>query len=237
VIAEADGAGERRLTPLKKPEGFYRWPTWSPDGKLLTAVTTIGADRSMRLTGVRVADGTIEVLNANTWDVIDDAEWLPDGSGLIVSAREMGNSLAKALQLWRLDYPGGKVSQITNDLSNYFGVSLTADGRALVTIQSEQRSYLWVVPGDGAGVAEQVTSGREYVNYGVAWAPEGRIIYPAAEGTNMKLWSVNAGASTNCHSVTLVSVGLLTRATLPRADSLQAAAQKLGLRSLAEFGG
>lgn len=192
MVADADGAGERRLMSLKRPEGFYRWPSWSPDGKLLAAVATNGADRFMRVVGIRVEDGTLEVLNANTWDVIDDVEWLPDGRGLVVSAREMGNSLVRALQLWRLDYPSGQVGRITNDLSNYFGVSLTGDGRALVTIQSEQRSYLWVVPSGGAGDAKQVTSGREYVNYGAAWTPDGRIVYPAAEGTNVKLWSVGA---------------------------------------------
>jgi hypothetical protein len=52
-------------------------------------------------------------------------------------------------QLWRLSYPGGQLSRLTNDLSNYTGVNLTSDRAGLVTGRSDVRLSIWV--GDGSG--------------------------------------------------------------------------------------
>jgi Tol biopolymer transport system component/DNA-binding winged helix-turn-helix (wHTH) protein len=189
-VAGADGSGERRLAARKRPESFYAGPSWSPDGKFLAVVTQGHGERAMKLVGVRVESGEEELIHYGTWDVIQGVAWLPDGSGLVVSAREAMASLVRPVQLWRLTHPGGRASRITNDLNDHSGVSLAADGRSLITVQSEQRSYIWVVPVDGPGEAVQVTSGREYARYGLAWEPGGRIVFPAFAGSNLELWVV-----------------------------------------------
>ena len=44
------------------------------------------------------------------------------------------------IQLWRLSFPGGQLSRLTNDLSDYVGVSMTADRNSLVTMRSDTRA-------------------------------------------------------------------------------------------------
>ena len=66
--------------------------------------------------------------------------WLDAESLLFNQPAEVG----APVQLWRMSYPGGAVSRLTNDLSSYVGVSLDADRTSLVTAQSETRGALWV---------------------------------------------------------------------------------------------
>ncbi len=83
--------------------------------------------------------------------------WLPDGRGLIATASEQLGFLS---QVWYVSYPGGEARRITNDLNNYSGLSLTGDASALVTVQSETTSRIWVVSTGDAGSAREITTGR-----------------------------------------------------------------------------
>ena len=44
-----------------------------------------------------------------------------------------------------ISYPGGEVRRITHDLNSYRSVSITADGGALATVQSQDAFSLYVV--------------------------------------------------------------------------------------------
>jgi Tol biopolymer transport system component len=63
--------------------------------------------------------------------------WLPDGRGLILNARDAGGEASS--QIWSVSYPGGDVTRITNDLSTYSGVGLSADGMSFVSVRNELR--------------------------------------------------------------------------------------------------
>ena len=52
-------------------------------------------------------------------------------------------------QLFRLPYPAGPLSRLTNDANDYVGASLTSDGSGLVTGRRDWRMDVWV--GDGGG--------------------------------------------------------------------------------------
>src|SRR6185295_19692454 len=83
---------------------------------------------------VGVGDGAMKQITTRTWWRIDDVEWLRDGSGLVVNASEQSSS---PFQIWHVSYPSGQAHKITNDANDYRGVSLTADSKILVTVQSE----------------------------------------------------------------------------------------------------
>ena len=57
-------------------------------------------------------------------------------------------------QLWRMSYPDGAVSRLTNDLNSYLGVSLDGDRNSLVTSRSDTRAALWVGEAAGTNSAE-----------------------------------------------------------------------------------
>jgi hypothetical protein len=70
--------------------------------------------------------------------------WLPDSSGLFFVGAEKSTGLRK--QLWFQPYPAGVPFKISNDLSQYLSVSVTADGKSFVTTQ--QRSAATIYVGD-----------------------------------------------------------------------------------------
>ncbi len=197
-IANADGTGERRLATLKRPEGF-RWgtgvgPAWSPDGKVIAC--GVWEDESgvpyNTVLGVSVADGAIKPITTQKWESVGQVAWLGDGNGLIVIAREQSsNSLG---QIWSISYPGGEVRRITNDLNDYRSMSLTADSRALVTVQSETTGNLWVAPNGDAASARKITSSNRD-GIGISWTPDGRIVYGSAVNGKPDIWIANADGS------------------------------------------
>ena len=87
--------------------------------------------------------------------------------------------------------------RITNDLNNYGGVSLTEDSSALVTVQGDTPTSLWVAPEGKAERARQLSPGTG--NYegivGVDWTPDGRVIFTSYAGGRAQLWTIGADAS------------------------------------------
>ena len=142
--------------------------------------------------GINVEDGSEKPITSHRWTRVGRLAWLPDGAGLIVSAAERLDQF----QMWHLSYPAGEARRITNDDSkNYRGVSLTADASLLVTTQNDEQSSIWVALEGDANRAQRITKGRYEGRYGVAWTPDGRIIYNSLASGNEDIWIMNADGS------------------------------------------
>src|SRR5262249_4318701 len=89
----------------------------------------------MRVVAVNAADGTQAAISSREWFSILQVKWLRDGSGLILNAADESVS---PVQIWYLAYPSGEAARITNDSSDYYCVSLSANAASLVTIQSNR---------------------------------------------------------------------------------------------------
>ena len=198
TIAQADGTGGRILVSRQKPETFPWWegqgPAWSPDGKSIACV--VGGVNSgsapMSVIEARVADGTVKPITAQPWYEIKDVAWLQDKSGLLILAADNSASFYSQ-QIWRISYPNGEARRVTTDFNNYVGMSLTADSNKLVALQSNRLSNIWVVPGADASRAVQIKSGG--YNYegidGLAWTPDGRIVYYSRASGADDIWMMN----------------------------------------------
>jgi eukaryotic-like serine/threonine-protein kinase len=188
MLAEADGAGARVLVSRKTLDEFWSGPAWSPDGTLIACpVRSLSGGPHAEVVVVRVADGAVERLSGKKWLWPSTLAWLPDGRGLVFAARDEASATP---QIWQLAYPGGTAQKLTNDLNSYRTVSLTADGSALVTVQSEEVSNIWVALEGSADRTIQLTSGigRYDGADGLAWTPGGEIVFwTRANGTN-DLW-------------------------------------------------
>jgi Tol biopolymer transport system component len=97
--------------------------------------------------------------------------------------------LSSSRQIWQISYPGGEPSKITNDLNNYRRLSLTADSSAIVTVQTEDASTIWVAPQGDASRARQISSGRYDGQLGLSWMPGGKIAYTSQESGLVDIWS------------------------------------------------
>lgn len=195
MVAGSDGAAPRMLAAA--PEGS-RWviPAWSPDGKTIVNAVFSSADSHYHLFEVSAEHGTIRPVNSPPWISINGLTWLPDGSGLLMSGRDLETKLS---QLWLVAYPSGNLRRITNDLSSYQGLSLTADGKTAVSVQQNLLTNIWIAPEAEATAVRKITTevGRDEGLSGVAWAPDGRIVYTTRITGTQDLWIVNQDGTEN----------------------------------------
>jgi Tol biopolymer transport system component/DNA-binding winged helix-turn-helix (wHTH) protein len=200
IIANADGTGERKVAARSWPDFFStEGPAWSPDGpRLVCAVGRNESNRiTMRVLEVGVEDGAARILPGRAWDFIGQVAWLQDGSAVLMDAWDSSASLLST-QLWQLSTADGEARRVTNDLSSYWGVSLTADNKALVTVRTERAANFWVAPGTRFDRAERITSGAGDLvgeGMGVSWTPDGRIVYGSNAGGGVDVWVMDGDGS------------------------------------------
>ena len=190
IVANAEGGGEQRLAARPHPDVYISngrygsGPAWSPDGTVI--VCGVGRFARQQVVAVSAVDGSEKPLGSQSWQFVGRLAWLPDGSGLVMTARDQSLSS----QLWQLSYPAGEARRITNDLNSYADVSLDADAGSLVTVQYDTLVLgLWLVtPGEDSARAKKIVTaaGAEEV----AWTPDGRLVYAAKTGDRMNLWVV-----------------------------------------------
>jgi Tol biopolymer transport system component/DNA-binding winged helix-turn-helix (wHTH) protein len=196
-VASSEGGKERQLTSDESEFLGLAAPTWSPDGKLIAAGVWSGATGTKR-PGVWIFDPDIgggRPLGTQDLTNVDSLTWLPDGKHLVMAASK--TSSGPAGQIWELSYPAGQFRRITNDLTDYEDVSVTADSSTLATVVTEVPANVWVTPAGHPDAGRQITSGS--VGFGgwsdLAWTTNEKIIYYSVAGGNQELWMMQADGS------------------------------------------
>src|SRR5262249_40839544 len=195
MAANVDGSNERRLATRKQPEFLSSYGlSWSPDGRLIACGgLTNGLDSPAQLLGVPAQGGAERILYSAVFRDIFHVAWLSDGSGLVLSATPQGSS--NGVQIFQVSYPSGKASRITNDLNSYgqSSLGLTADGRTIVTTQTETSVQIFVLDDNrDSSRAVRVSNGRYDGIAGLAWAPDDKIVYVTQSGEATDVWSMNS---------------------------------------------
>ncbi len=187
MVAEATGSSERKLAVRSEPWTFsVVGPAWAPDGASIAAAVWVEGRDPQAVVKVGVADGRESPIGDTRFGEITALAWLPDGSGLVLTAPE--GQAAPSGQVWLLAAPSGELRRVTNDLNSYEGVSVTADGRSLATIQETERSNLWRIPiADPASVRQLSFGAREHVST-VQVLPDGSLLLAAVRGNERSLW-------------------------------------------------
>jgi eukaryotic-like serine/threonine-protein kinase len=196
IVAGADGTNQRKLAVRKRPLNFTLLSlAWSPDGKSIAATGNNESELSGQVVIVDPASGTERVLATPQWRVIGGVAWLADGSGLLVNAQESAGEASS--QIFLVPYPSGTPRRLTNDLSSYAGVSVAPDGRSFVTVRNERRATIWTMPLDDASKAVAVTTEASADDgaHGIAWMPDGRVVYTTEAGGNPDIWIMSADGS------------------------------------------
>jgi len=196
IIADTDGTNQRQL--ISGAEIFGMTIAWSPDGKVIACLRVKRAElHTKEVLAVQVADGTAVPITSLLWLQVGQIAWMPDGKSLLIAAELKEGDEAGVSQIWQIQYPGGEKRNVTKDSGNYASISLTADGRSLVSVKLEQVAHLWTMPADDINRLRQVTFGSAKFDgaYGISWLPDGRIVYGSAPNTKAEAWVVGADGS------------------------------------------
>src|SRR6185369_9054043 len=199
MLANTDGSGQpRTIATRKQPNGFsVSGPSWSPDGKGIACGVFDGTGAGYSsVIEVPIEGGEPRPIGAERWASVGRVIWLPDNSGLIMTAQPESSSIGT--QIWFLPYPNGRAQRITNDLNGYGEVSLglTSDSSTIATIQQINASGIWI-----GGPNEDETRARQIVKTNlpesVSWTPDGKIVYASRTGENWDISITNRDGSQN----------------------------------------
>jgi Tol biopolymer transport system component len=186
VVANADGSNQqtlaRRAAPVVFPvlglqgRGLLVRPAWSPDGRTIAMFEFNLQQPGARVVFIDVASHSETSRDAHAAaPALEGLAWLGPTSLVLSQA----DSVGRGTQLWRMSYPDGVVTPLTNDLSSYLGVDVDEQRRNLVTTRREQRIavYIDTAGGDTQEVAAPVPSGAATTN--IVWGGE-RLIYDSS---------------------------------------------------------
>ncbi|HYX30354.1 MAG TPA: winged helix-turn-helix domain-containing protein, partial [Pyrinomonadaceae bacterium] len=200
VIANSDGTAERNLVTTNKtdalrigPNGILP-PSWSPDGQIIACPVSINSTQwDQTVCGFRVTDGSSVQMTTNHWPALGKIEWTPDGKAILATVIE--TEAASDQQVWYVPYPKGAARRITNDLTDYRDLGITADARTLVTIQSEKKANLWIAAASDLDHPRQLTTTSYDGLDGISWTPEGKIVYTSQINGEQNLWMIGMDGS------------------------------------------
>ncbi len=190
MIADADGANERMLISYKRPDLLLGTPAWSPDGE--TIVCPFQNVVGMNALAIKVAqsDSAAPVLPVEL-NAVSQIVWLPDGKNLLMVAEDDTETVLN--QIYQVGYASGAKRRVSKDFNNYESVSLTADGRTLVAVRTEQTAHLWTMPAHDASQLKQLTGGFEKYDgvNGLGWLPDSKIFYESMPGGKQAILQID----------------------------------------------
>lgn len=184
-VSSQDGGSERVI--LTAAAGtIYRDPQYSIDGRSIFAskVENIGNAETWTLVEIPSEGGPERVVLPARRQKINEIAVLPTGSALLVNQVDAASNLN---QLFRVRVSDGSETKITNDLNSYFGVSVSADGRSIVTAQRMEENDIYV--GSTTNPERLSKATRESTAYiRSSWTPDGRLVYGALENNLPQIW-------------------------------------------------
>jgi len=159
-VMNADGSGERKLTPNA---GFEESPAWSPDGRRIAFVGH--GDNNVSDLYVVNADGSGQKRLTRTAGVGSPA-WSPDGARIAFVGRD-GNS-----EIYVIRADGSGQRRLTHNAAHDDDPLWSPDGRRIAFVSNLEHVY--VMNADGSGKRRLTRNGAH--NFNPAWSPDGQRI-------------------------------------------------------------
>ncbi len=194
IVINYDGSNEQTIAAINT-DSIYWSLDWSPDGSTIAYVINRheGQNNSWYVAEIPAGGGAERRIGEPRSSQIINARWLPDRKGLIVNAIDQKTKLP---QIYYWSYPDGAERRVTNDLNDYFGFTITADGKSIVSQRSEQNRHIWLASGDDANAARQLTFKNGQHFDAVSWLSDDTLVFDADENSsfdNYNIWRLKIG--------------------------------------------
>jgi serine/threonine protein kinase/Tol biopolymer transport system component len=179
LLANADGSGEsvifRHESGIK---GLSTFPSWSTSGNLIAVGALELGKNTLGSILVLTPEGKV-IKTLPLPMLISHLAWLPDASGLFFIGAEKSTGFRQ--QIWFQPYPTGEPFKISNDLSQYNTLSVTADGKSFVTAQERQQATIYVadsppVLNDKIDWKLTPISTEQATGYALSWTASGKLL-------------------------------------------------------------
>ncbi len=183
-------------TSIKEWTTPHEYPAWSPDGRFIAYDELMDDDPDGLRDHVEILDlAARKTLSMEShWRIVRTVAWTSDGKGLVICGQDRGGA---PIQLWYWPLAGGKPSHVTNDLEQYATVTLSADSRMILAVQTDTNASVWVAPAAHLDDFKRITQGRNDGVHGMAFATPDQLVYTSNDFGNwdLSLLSVAAGTS------------------------------------------
>jgi len=194
-VANADGTGEQEIITHQWPDklgtDFTTTPVWTKDDQsvVLPVVKNDARGYYFGIQEIRLDNKTEKttILSQQRFELPYHFALLSDLSGIIGSGKVQGASFA---QVWLLGVDGSSRA-ITNDLSDYGYTDLNDDSSAIVTVQTQTLSNIWVGTKGDVSRQTQITSGLGRY-FDLSWAPDNKIVYASDASGSADIFEVAA---------------------------------------------
>jgi Tol biopolymer transport system component len=212
LIANADGTGERVIVQENRGEGkgLCTGPSWSKGDLIAVGAFDVAKGQITSILVYTPQGSLVKKFPRST--LVTSVAWLPDASGLLFVGAEKGTGLRN--QIWFQPYPAGDAIRVSNDLSSYFSLSVTGDGRSFIT--TEQRQAATVYVGDSPAVLSDKIdwkltpiSTQQATGYELSWTATGKLLQKDAS------WHIDETAADGSNRIRLVENDSLLFSAMP----------------------
>jgi len=184
-----DGSDARMIASGSNTTDFMG-TQWSPDGtKLVFFRMEQKADGPYwSLQEMSAAGGASKIILPPKKRKIWFVNWVDEGRGIVMNATD---PVTKIPQLFYVTYPNGDTNRITNDLFGY--TYFTVGGNAILAGKVERQSKVWLTTWPISSEAREAID-RDMAD-GLAWMPDGHIVYDANDDGRIHLWTADTSGS------------------------------------------
>ena len=189
IADAADGKNERKLVARPRPFRIAD-NDFSPDGK--TIVFAVGQSRNAAnefgLSEIDIESGEESELIAQKFFNIKNLVWLPDKSGLLMTAARVPN---KHFRIWQVSLASREATPLTKDSETYSNLSLNEDANILVSTHIKQNFRLYLLNTENPSAKPNILADASMA----VFAPNGKIVFSSVMSGNDEIWSINADGS------------------------------------------
>ncbi len=180
-LTMADSDGGNRHVIAERPDIAVNGgaPSWSGDGKLIAISEYELAEGSLGSVLVFTPAG-VPVKALHVPLLVDGIQWMPDSSGMFLQCRSQESNFRSQIKF--LSYPSGQLQNVTNDLNEYRDLTVTQDGKALVTVEEQQSSAIYLGaapakwPSELSFAATSATMGQADGEW-LQWSSDGKLLF------------------------------------------------------------